>query len=99
MNRRSLHGNPTAAITSSDTVIGSLCREVDVIRHRCRHILDAMSRCQDNSLFCRLRSELRQLQGRRRELLETARTWQRRGVQDPLSIAFLIEISSRPLGS
>ncbi|MBC1261947.1 hypothetical protein FQK07_11860 [Synechococcus sp. BSF8S] len=86
-------------ITSSNTVIGSLCREVDVIRHRCSHILDAMSRCQNSSLYCRLSKELRRLHGRRLELLETARTWKRRGVQDPLSIAFLIEISSRPLPS
>jgi hypothetical protein len=91
---------PTATtIRGSDTVIGSLCREVDVIRHRCRHILDAMRRCQDSALYCRLSKELRQLQRRRLELLETARIWKRRGVQDPLSIAFLIEISSRPLPS
>jgi hypothetical protein len=37
------------------------------------------------------------LQERRRELLATARAWQRRGVNDPLGMAFLVELASRPL--
>ena len=87
----------SATVQSSDTVIGSLCREVDAIRHRCQHLLDAMARCQDGSLFTRLHAELRQLQERRRSLLETACVWRHRGVSDPLALAFLIEIASRPL--
>ena len=85
------------SVTTSDTVIGSLCREVDGIRYRCRQLLSAMARCEDSGLFCRLRNELRQLHERRDELLHSAKEWQSLGAKDSLSIEFLVEISSRPL--
>ncbi|HJN33766.1 MAG TPA: hypothetical protein QF700_06605 [Prochlorococcus sp.] len=84
-------------VTTSDSVIGSLCREVDGIRHRCRSLLEAMAKCNDESLFCRLKREFQQLSNRRSVLLEAAKDMQSKGVEDKLSIAFLIEISSRPL--
>jgi len=84
-------------VTTSDSVIGSLCREVDGIRHRCRSLLEAMANCNDDSLLCRLRREFQQLSNRRSVLLETAKGMQTNGIEDKLSIAFLIEISSRPL--
>jgi hypothetical protein len=85
-----------ATVHISDSVVGSLCREVDGIRQRSRVLIQAMARCQSRGLLLRLRRDLAQLQERRRELLATARAWQRRGVSDPLGMAFLIELSSRP---
>lgn len=87
----------SATTASSDSVIGSLCREVDAIRYRCRHLITAMERCQNRCLVCRLERELLQLQQRRQVLLDSARTWQRRGAHDSLAMAFLIEMCSRPL--
>lgn len=85
-----------ATISTSDSVIGSLCREVDAIRQRCTHLLIAMRCCQDSCLLDRLRLELQQLQARRRTLLATARRWrQQRCLLDDLALEFLIEISSR----
>jgi hypothetical protein len=86
-----------ATVHISDSVVGSLCRDVDAIRQRSRVLIQAMARCQSSSLLLRLRRDLVQLQVRRRELLATARAWQRRGVSDPLGMAFLIELSSRPI--
>jgi len=86
-----------ATIATSDSLIGSLCREVDGIRCRCRHLLDAMERCQNRGLSCRLQREFLQLQQRRLTLLQTLRSWQRRGVRDPLALALLIEICRRPV--
>ena len=84
-------------VTTSDSVIASLCREVDGIRHRCSSLLEAMPKCNDDNLSCRLKKEFQQLSNRRSRLLETAKAMQFKGVDDKLSIAFLIEISSRPL--
>ena len=87
-----------AQTSTSDSVIGSLCREVDGIRQRCSQLLTAMRFCQNSGLLHRLRLELQQLQNRRRELLATARLWhQRRSVSDDLALEFLIEISSRSI--
>jgi hypothetical protein len=85
-----------ATVQISDSVVGSLCREVDAIRQRSLMLVQAMARCQNLGLRLRLCRDLAQLQERRRELLACARAWQRRGVSDPLGMAFLIEISSRP---
>lgn len=87
----------SASTATSDSVIGSLCREADAIRHRCSHLITAMERCQNQCLLARLQRELLQLQQRRHVLLDSARTWQRRGAHDPLGLAFLIEMCSRPL--
>jgi hypothetical protein len=84
-------------VSTSDTVIGGLCREVDGIRQRCQQLSASMRHCQDTGLFARLRQEQQRLQRRRIELLDAARSWQQRGAMDPLAIDFLIEISSRPL--
>ncbi len=84
-------------VTTSDSVIASLCREVDGIRHRCSSLLEAMAKCSDQSLTCRLKKEFNLLINRRSRLLETAKAMQCKGVEDKLSIAFLVEICSRPL--
>ena len=86
-----------ATVRTADRVVGSLCREVDALRQRSRVLNQAMGRCQHGGLLIRLQSDLAQLQARRRELLATARAWQRRGVSDQLGMAFLVEIASRPL--
>ena len=87
---------PTS-VTTADSLIGSLCREAEASRQRCRQLQQCLLRCQDSQLFARLRRELEQLQQRRRDLLSSAQAWQRRGIGDPLALAFLIELCHRPL--
>jgi hypothetical protein len=65
--------------STSDSMVGSLCREVDGIRLRCDQLLMAMRSCQDMVLFHRMDSELHQLQKRRSNL----------------ALEFLIELASR----
>jgi hypothetical protein len=86
-----------ATVRISDSVVASLCREVDATRQRSRALIHTISRCQNRGLLQRLQRDLAELQARRSELLATARAWQRRGVNDPLGMAFLVEIASRPL--
>jgi hypothetical protein len=86
-----------ATVRISDSVVASLCREVDATRQRSRVLIHTIGRCQNRGLLQRLQRDLAELQARRSELLATARAWQRRGVNDPLGMAFLVEIASRPL--
>ncbi|MFQ6538150.1 MULTISPECIES: hypothetical protein [Aphanothece] len=86
-----------ARIPISDTLIGSLWREADSLRRRSSQVLGDMGRCQDTQLLARLRRELAELEQRRRELLQAAQGWQRRGVAEPLGLALLVELSRRPL--
>lgn len=87
----------SAGVTIADSLIGSLCREVDGIRTRCRLVLEALERCQNSALTCRLQRELRDLQQRRRAVLQAARSWQRLSAGDSLALSFLIELCRRPL--
>jgi hypothetical protein len=84
-------------VNTADSLIGSLCREAEASRQRCRQLQQCLQRCQDSRLFARLQRELDQLQQRRLELLSSARACQRRGSGDPLVLAFLIELCNRPL--
>ncbi|MCX5952314.1 MAG: hypothetical protein NTZ40_02200 [Cyanobacteria bacterium] len=80
----------------ADSMVGSLCREVDGIRRRASQLLLAMRSCQDAALSQRLGLELSQLQQRRGELLRSARTWRNQSVvKDELALEFLIEIANR----
>jgi hypothetical protein len=84
------------AIFLADSLVGSLCREVDGIRSRASQLLLAMRSCQDAALSRRLGVELNQLQQRRSELLRTARAWSKQsGVKDELALEFLIEVANR----
>jgi hypothetical protein len=86
-----------ATVQQSDSVIASLCREAAAIRARSRQLVETMEACRHRGLLERLAAELRWLQRRRQELQVMARGWQRRGAADPLALAFLLELASRPL--
>ena len=90
---------PGSPSLRSESLIGSLCLEIDRLRGRFAQLAASLERCQDRSLQLRLGRERLHLQRRRQELLEVARGWRRRGSADPLAIDFLIEVASRPLGA
>ncbi|MEB3322973.1 MAG: hypothetical protein VKI81_09140 [Synechococcaceae cyanobacterium] len=87
--------SPTGA--PSETLVGSLCRELATLRERARQLVADLGRCRDGALFSRLRDELLRLEVRRGELQRTVRGLQRGGVRDRLALAFLVELSRRPL--
>lgn len=81
-----------------ESLVASLCREIDRLRRRAGQVMVALERCQDPQLFERLRQELRQLVGRREELQRMAGELRRHWCgQDFLPLAFLEELARRPL--
>lgn len=85
------------SVRTGDSLLASLCREIDRIRQRGRQLQSCMRRCQDPGLFTRLRLELEQLQRRRQTVADCACAWRNQGVGDPLAVAFLVELCRRPL--
>jgi hypothetical protein len=83
----------------SDSLLGSLCREIDGLRRRWRQVVTDLARAQEDGLIARLRSELVVLQRRRQELQQTARVLQRSGLGNSLSVALFGELTRRPLSS
>ena len=81
--------------TTSESVIGSLCREVEYIRARCINLAETILRCKDELLCLRLQSEFKELQERQNNLLETSREFKKNLGIDVYSLEFLIEICSR----
>jgi hypothetical protein len=77
--------------------VGSLCRELVHLRERARQLAGDQARCRDARLFGRLRGELLRLEARRRELQSTVAGLKRGGLRDALALAFLAELSRRPL--
>lgn len=85
------------SVCSSDSLIGSLCREAATIRAHTGQICTATAHCQDPQLLNRLERERRRLQRRRDELKTIAHQLrQQRGI-DRLALDFLIELCSRPM--
>ena len=86
-----------ATENTSESLLGSLCKEVHSIRSRCRHLIDSMVNCNDTLLLRRLKKEFKYLQERRKELLLSAKAIKSLNSKDSTSIDFLIEICNRPI--
>ena len=80
----------------SQSLIGTLSKEVDTLRKRSRSILISIIKSKDKSLILRLNNEFRSIERRRREILIMATYIRDSNILDELSIDFLIEISKRP---
>ena len=89
----------SSSLRTSETLVGSLCQEVDGLRCRASHLQEAMSRCGNHLLFERLQRELGNLQQRHRELHRAARGLAATAGRDSLAVAFLLELTRRPLAS
>ena len=81
-----------------ESLMAGLCREIDRLRCRATQVTDQQRATRDPQLFERLRRELLQLAGRRAELQRTV-AWlgRREQLRDGLALAFLEELSRRPL--
>lgn len=93
------HRNASMSVgqQQSDSLIGSLCREAAALRCRWQQVIDELARCREASLIGRLRQEQLVLQRRRRVLQDSVRQLQRGWTGDPLGLAFLNELTHRPL--
>jgi len=89
---------PHVTSQPSASLVASLCHEMDQLRCRGAQVMADLSRCREERLLVRLKRELQQLQGRRQELQACARQLRRSvGLRDSLAVAFLEELTRRPL--
>lgn len=87
-----------ASLQPGESLLASLCSEMDRLRRRAGQVMAGLEPCQDPLLFERLRQELRQLGGRRQELQRVAGLLRRRlPLHDALALEFLEELTRRPL--
>jgi flagellin-specific chaperone FliS len=89
----------TGASPCAESVIGSLCREVDRNQGRAAAVLNGLLSCQNDRLRKRLRHEWQQLEQRQQAIQRLAKAWRQSACADALSVEFLVEVSGRPLAS
>ncbi len=80
---------------TSDSLIGNLCREAELIGCRSRQLTKLIRTCKDRPLLTRLREEFKSLQERKKELNLSTKHIIKNGKVDPISIAFLTEVLDR----
>ena len=84
---------------TSDTFIGSLCREVDSIRSRYQRITESLKIARDETLVMRLEKEADRLNNRREEIIRSTKILKVFTPNDRLSFEFLQEVARRPLSA
>ena len=90
--------SPHVTAQPSASLVASLCHEMDQLRCRGAQVMADLGRCREERLLQRLTRELQQLQGRRQELQACASQLRRSsGLRDRLALAFLEELTRRPL--
>ena len=80
--------------TSSESLVLSLCKEVEYIKSRSKNIINSLKTCQNKILTTRLRSELNTLNESRLKILSIAENMFMKNV-DELSFELLLELTKR----
>ena len=83
-------------LTESDSLIGSLCREIEYIRQRYKNVSISLSVSKDKSLRKRLIEEIAILRKRRMELIDISNEFTN-SYQQSISTMFFYELCQRPL--
>ena len=78
----------------SESLILSLCKEIEYIKSRSRNINSSLKTCNNKSLSKRLRLELEKLNKNRSKILKISENMFKQNSQD-LSFEFLLEITKR----
>ncbi len=84
------------SLPMSDSLVGSLCREIEYIRQRHKIIRNYLNITQNKILKERLDNEIDQLKSRHEELLAISRTFKSQ-ISSNISSLFLYELCNRPL--
>ena len=87
--------NPVSTICLSDSLISSLCREIEKNRNRYLSIKNALRTTHNDVLSMRLKNELHILKQRHEELRISALALKDVLSPHSLSIDFLVELSNR----
>jgi len=83
-------------ITNSDSLIGSLCREMEQIRSRSKLISYSLNNCKDNVLRKRLSEEIVKLSERKKELRDISNTFLKDS-KSSISILLFSELCKRTI--
>ena len=78
----------------SESLVISLCKEIEYIRSRSKNINNSLKTCQNKSLSKRLILELEKLNKKRIKILNISEDLFNKNTKD-LSIEFLLEITKR----
>ena len=78
----------------SESIISSLCKEIEFIKIRSKNINSSLKTCHNKSLSKRLKIELDKLNKNRLKILSISESMFKTNSQD-LSIEFLLEITKR----
>ena len=81
-------------VTYSESVVLSLCKELDYIKSRSKNIHQSLKNCQNKILSKRLKSELNKLNRNRLKILNISEIMLERNRKE-LSFEFLLEITRR----
>ena len=81
-------------ISGSESLILSLCKEIEFIKNRSKNINNSLKTCQNESLSKRLRLELNKLNKKRLNIINASEHMFNNN-QQGLSYEFLLEISKR----
>ena len=79
----------------SESLVISLCKEIEYIKSRTININHSLKRCQNKLLSERLRIELNNLNNKRINIINISETLYTKNCND-LSLEFLNEMSKRP---
>ena len=78
----------------SESVVSSLCKEIEYIKIRSKNIKSSLKTCHNKILSKRLKVELTRLDNNRLKILSISEKMFNRNSKD-LSLEFLLEISKR----
>ena len=78
----------------SESIVFSLCKEIEFIKIRSKNINSSLKTCQNKSLSKRLKIELDKLNKKRLKILSISESMFKTNSQD-LSLEFLLEITKR----
>ena len=78
----------------SESIVFSLCKEIEFIKIRSKNINSSLKTCQNKSLSKRLKIELDKLDKKRLKILSISEIMFKTNSQD-LSLEFLLEITKR----
>ena len=78
----------------SESIVFSLCKEIEFIKIRSKNINSALETCHNKSLSKRLKIELDKLNKNRLKILSISESMFKTNSQD-LSLEFLLEITKR----
>lgn len=83
------------ALLISDSLVGSLCKEIEFISERTKFIKNSLLNCNDQSLKSRLLQQLETYKYRRNEIYSISNLINKQNCSNSLSSLFLLELIKR----